>query len=66
MAEFKNIIVGFTNLLTGKETPQEQKRLKICGGCPLLNKKTKRCKECGCYMPAKVKAPAAKCPKNKW
>jgi len=65
MARLINMLVGYKNLLTGKETPQEEKRLKKCGRCPHL-KKTKVCGKCGCYMPAKVKAPQARCPIKKW
>jgi len=65
MSEFKNIFTGFKNLITGKETPQEKQRLEICKKCPNL-KKTNRCGICGCYMPAKVKAPQARCPIKKW
>lgn len=65
MGQLNNIITGFKNLLTGKETPQEKKRLSICSKCPHL-KKSKRCGKCGCYVPAKVKAPQASCPIKKW
>lgn len=65
MGQITNIIVGFKNLLTGKETPKEKERLKICAKCPHLQS-NKRCGKCGCYVPAKVKAPDAKCPIRKW
>ena len=64
--DINNIIVGFGRLLTGKETPLEVKRLKICSKCPELKKTTKICGKCGCYTPAKVKAPRSKCPLKKW
>jgi len=65
MRQINNIFTGFKNLLTGKEIPQEKKRLKICGICPHLSN-NKTCNVCGCYVPAKVKAPRSKCPENKW
>ena len=65
MSQINNIIVGFTNLITGKETPKEKERLEVCMACPKL-KKSKRCGKCGCYVPAKVKAPGSTCPLKKW
>ena len=40
-------------------------RLSICLKCPQLTK-TKRCKECGCFMVAKTKLREATCPLGKW
>ncbi len=65
MSQIRDIYTGFKNLFTGKETINEKKRLSICAKCPHL-KKSKRCAKCGCYMPAKVKAPMARCPIGKW
>lgn len=62
----KIILEGFFNLLTGKKTPESTKRIKICTTCIFLKKRDNTCKKCGCYMPAKVKAEAAKCPVGKW
>lgn len=49
-------------------TQQEigEKRYSICSECPELISATKQCKQCGCFMPLKVKLEAAKCPLNKW
>ena len=41
-------------------------RISICQGCPELIKLTSQCKKCGCFMPAKTKLEAAKCPIGKW
>lgn len=41
-------------------------RLSMCEKCPELLSFTKQCKQCGCFMPLKVKLKAAKCPLNKW
>lgn len=40
-------------------------RLSICMQCPQFTK-TKRCKECGCFMVAKTKLKEATCPLGKW
>lgn len=42
------------------------KRMSICGSCPEIIKLTSQCKKCGCFMPAKTKLEAAKCPIGKW
>lgn len=65
MKKISNIVTGFTNLVTGRTIPQENKRMSICKKCPSF-REDKRCEMCGCYMPAKVKAPKATCPQNKW
>lgn len=45
---------------------QEQiDRYAICQECPELMA-TKQCKQCGCFMPMKVKLKAASCPLGKW
>ena len=41
-------------------------RLAICKACPELVKLTTQCKKCGCFMAAKTKLEAAKCPIGKW
>lgn len=43
-----------------------QERMEICRGCPFLIQATTQCKECGCFMFAKTKLKAAKCPVGKW
>lgn len=42
------------------------KRYSICLECPELIDLTKQCKQCGCFMPLKVKLEVATCPLNKW
>jgi hypothetical protein len=44
---------------------EEEKRYDICKGCDKLTV-TNNCKECGCFMPAKVKLKYAECPIGKW
>ena len=41
-------------------------RINICLECPELIKLTTQCKKCGCFMSAKTKMQAAKCPLGKW
>jgi len=41
-------------------------RYNICKSCPELIKITNQCKKCGCFMAAKTKMQAAKCPIGKW
>lgn len=41
-------------------------RLNICNECPSLFKPTSTCKECGCFMTAKVRLVNASCPLEKW
>jgi len=41
-------------------------RMDTCQSCEFFNAPTLRCTQCGCYMAAKVKILASKCPKDKW
>lgn len=41
------------------------KRFAICEACDRLNK-AYLCKECSCFMPAKVLVKSAQCPLDKW
>ena len=43
-----------------------EKRLNICLECPELLQLTKQCKQCGCFMKAKVQIQKATCPMGKW
>lgn len=47
------------------ETDIADKRFAICKECPMLLP-TGNCRECGCFMHAKVKLPNAYCPLHKW
>lgn len=40
-------------------------RMKICKSCESLTKMF-TCKECHCFMPAKILLPYADCPLKKW
>ena len=41
-------------------------RMDICKECDRYNSKVKSCKECGCFMPAKVLLKKSFCPLLKW
>jgi len=45
---------------------ESNKRMGVCNTCEFLNTEHYRCAKCGCYMKAKVKVAAAKCPIGKW
>ena len=38
----------------------------FCLECDRFKRLTKRCKECGCFMPLKVRVPGLHCPIGKW
>jgi|APCry1669189472_1035225.scaffolds.fasta_scaffold00947_17 hypothetical protein len=42
------------------------KRIETCTNCDALDKNQWRCSKCGCFMKAKAKMIAAKCPLSKW
>lgn len=59
----------------GPETKAE--RLEVCERCPFLNKKSRKCRVCGCYVdiktgtiknrnPEKLRNEFTHCPKGKW
>lgn len=41
-------------------------RLEVCKRCPAFDAKLQRCRDCGCFMPAKTQLPGAKCPQGRW
>jgi hypothetical protein len=41
-------------------------RLSICRQCDSFRTRSKTCKECGCYVPAKVIFANVSCPIQKW
>ena len=44
-------------------------RYETCKACPAFNPKSKRCKDCGCFMEAKTWVggnPDTLCPRKKW
>ena len=56
----------FNKNLGRVQTTIAEERYEICAVCPQLIKLTGQCKECGCFMQAKVKLPNAFCPLDKW
>ena len=46
-----------------------EERYDTCKACPFFNEKSKRCKDCGCFMEAKTWVggnPDMLCPQKKW
>lgn len=41
-------------------------RMQICMDCEHLFKKTRQCKQCGCFMKIKTRMKNASCPIGKW
>ena len=66
--KIKNIVTGWTNLARRKTNDLIKARLKACRNCGSNRWKGMRmwCKECGCYIPAKVRVPDEKCKLGKW
>lgn len=54
--------------LNVKVAPVElsEARYAVCLVCPSLGKDTKKCGQCGCFMPVKTKLTKATCPAKKW
>lgn len=50
----------------GNDQQRVVERLATCNNCPRLIKAVQVCKECGCFMPAKVWLMKQRCPLNKW
>lgn len=48
-----------------REAPIAKLRMAVCERCPALSA-SKRCNECGCYMPIKVYMKTAACPLGRW
>ncbi len=44
----------------------QRARINTCRNCPAYDDIQHRCKECGCFLAAKVKFSAASCPLGKW
>jgi hypothetical protein len=43
-----------------------KQRLATCLACEHLRPFIQQCARCGCFMPAKARLEAAKCPEGKW
>lgn len=71
--EIKNIAVGFLNLAKKELGVADEEVEKVavwryvkCLQCDKQNKEDKTCTICGCFMPAKVRAPESTCPIGRW
>lgn len=68
--QFNEIVNGWKNLaFPNKEVEIEaKKRIQVCLECPdeKYDDNSKRCKLCGCFMPAKVRSVKSKCPLRYW
>lgn len=53
-----------TALFVSDETYAE--RTMTCRGCDRYDELENRCRECGCFVPAKAKIILDSCPLNKW
>ncbi len=42
------------------------KRLSVCWECPSMDRESKQCLKCLCYLPLKVSLTTEKCPEGKW
>jgi hypothetical protein len=57
-----------------RNSPSEPKVIELrpaekyafCLECDRFKRFTKRCSECGCFMPLKVRVPGQHCPIDKW
>lgn len=69
--KFKDMVIGYTNLLKKKANVADQEieelakmRYSVCLKCP--ENKGETCGACGCVLAAKVRALETNCPKMKW
>ena len=53
-----------SSLMVSDETYKE--RISTCKGCAMYDDLESRCRECGCFVPAKAKIILDSCPLNKW
>lgn len=64
----RNIVVGYASLVSRKPNDEAKRRLAICRNCGSNRWKGLRmwCRECFCYIPAKVRVTEEKCRLGKW
>jgi predicted Zn-ribbon and HTH transcriptional regulator len=65
--DWMGLLKGSVNAATKGLLDRESslKRYNACLDCPFL-KKNSQCKKCGCFMKAKVRIKASRCPIGKW
>ena len=54
------------SLKTVNRVSESENRMEICKSCDRFQQELRFCKECGCFMPVKVKFVKSVCPLNKW
>jgi hypothetical protein len=52
--------------LANQQHDKARLRMEICKRCPAFDATLRRCRDCGCFMPAKTQLPAARCPQGRW
>ena len=65
----KNLISTIGNVISNPYLASEevrQERMRICQACEYYDAAAVRCKECGCFLNAKVIFTNNSCPVNKW
>ncbi len=51
---------------TSSEYLSPRDRISICKQCPMYDSIFGRCKDCGCFLRAKVQLEGEECPQGKW
>lgn len=67
--KIRNIIIGWFNLMIGKEHRVYQARYRICKHCRYRRRIFGLfliCSKCGCFIKAKVKSDDERCPEYNW
>lgn len=54
------------NSIWAKYYELSEKRMDICMACEHLEKKSKKCMKCRCFMDYKTMVPGSACPIHKW
>ena len=64
--QLKNILAGWRNVVVRDPEVERlaQTRGEVCLKCP--HRKLIVCGKCGCPLKAKLRAPDANCPDNRW
>jgi len=67
MSKLEEIYNGWKNYIFKSKDHEElaKERMGECLDCNQLTN-LNRCKQCGCYMPAKVRNQQSRCPLQKW
>ncbi len=49
-----------------KQNLSPKERMAICKSCKEYDSLFRRCRECGCFLKAKVQMAGEECPQGKW